>query len=589
MYYLTTGLRYLVFLLAWLGYCLFFRKKWNIEIAFTPALSCIGIGCVMFAAGLLNIMPYTVPVLFGGGIVALVWACPIRELKNKLFLRREIIIISFYFLGLVYLFLRCRGARLIDFDNFSHWALVVREMLKTNQLPNFESELIQYQGYPTGTAGFIYFVCKIIGVSEGRMIFGNVLLIFSFFWSIFAVVKKVNLFSGIILAGGLGYCFVAGVASLFNSMLVDTVVAALAFSVSLIIIFYGQNLNRMLQLSIPGLCYLVMVKNSGIVFVIICVGIIFVISCKEVKEQSLPKKTIIYTSGISACLPAFVLFLWEQHVKYVFPDGAASNHNTSIENYTKILEGKTTEDIKNILTAFADRFFSFGIEWIVILVCVGCVILCCIGAAKNKKNQLNGVFLIASIVVIYLFFMFILAVMYIISMPLGEALILASYSRYVKTILQYLLALTLSYILFSFNEIYRYKRLLSVMMIILVLIPGIKEKDQFIELISDQTDFENVPRGKLLNIKNKYNLPDGASYAFYQNNIDNYWYTYFLIKYDLQSTNIMGFDSGTLEENSDYVETFDYIIVFDEDETIDKWLTERQISVNEQAYKLSLQ
>ena len=50
-----------------IGYCFFLRKK-NINMAFAPVITLSGIGIAMFIAGILNIMPYTVLLIWLGGI-----------------------------------------------------------------------------------------------------------------------------------------------------------------------------------------------------------------------------------------------------------------------------------------------------------------------------------------------------------------------------------------------------------------------------------------------------------------------------------------------------------------------------------------
>lgn len=48
--------------------------------------------------------------------------------------------------------LACRGRMFVWYDNFSHWALVVKNMLLTDRFPTFLDTRIIFQEYPMGSA-----------------------------------------------------------------------------------------------------------------------------------------------------------------------------------------------------------------------------------------------------------------------------------------------------------------------------------------------------------------------------------------------------------------------------------------------------
>ena len=74
------------------------------------------------------------------------------------------------------------------YDNFSHWALVVRQMLQTDRFPTFMDPIIEFQDYPLGSASFIYFFCKSVGketesiqmLAQAYMMIVSMLPLFSF-------------------------------------------------------------------------------------------------------------------------------------------------------------------------------------------------------------------------------------------------------------------------------------------------------------------------------------------------------------------------------------------------------------------------
>ena len=150
-------------ILLWLsvfGYCTYLRKY--MKEAFTPVVTLSSIGVLIFFAGFLNVMPATVYLILLGG-----WVCFIidKPWKREFWISNKVSIEIFLMFSIIcVLFLvRIYGLIPLHYDSFSHWLTVIHDMLNADRMPNFTSPLIVMQGYPTGAAGFIYFVCKILG------------------------------------------------------------------------------------------------------------------------------------------------------------------------------------------------------------------------------------------------------------------------------------------------------------------------------------------------------------------------------------------------------------------------------------------
>lgn len=67
---LLLGVRVLLFALSTFGYLTFAHRKTRISVDFLPALVFTGQICILFFAGLLNLLPLAVPVLF---LIGLSW------------------------------------------------------------------------------------------------------------------------------------------------------------------------------------------------------------------------------------------------------------------------------------------------------------------------------------------------------------------------------------------------------------------------------------------------------------------------------------------------------------------------------------
>ena len=66
---METMLRFGLFLLSMTGYLLYMTQRYQIRMEFAPALFCAWISNLLFAAGILNILPHAVWLLFAGGFL----------------------------------------------------------------------------------------------------------------------------------------------------------------------------------------------------------------------------------------------------------------------------------------------------------------------------------------------------------------------------------------------------------------------------------------------------------------------------------------------------------------------------------------
>ena len=66
---LLLGLRVLLFALSTFGYLTVLHKKTRLPVEFLPAIVFCGQICVLFAAGILNLLSLSVWLLFGAGLL----------------------------------------------------------------------------------------------------------------------------------------------------------------------------------------------------------------------------------------------------------------------------------------------------------------------------------------------------------------------------------------------------------------------------------------------------------------------------------------------------------------------------------------
>ena len=193
--------RYLLLVLSMFGYGLFLYKRFNIKAELIPVTVFSAITVIMYAAGLLNVMYSATLLVLAAGLFLFAYLIAtknIRLLDFKGIFTPGIIV---FLVGCAAVFFLYRGARLYHYDNFSHWGLIVKHMWLKNRLPNFSDTVISYKTYPPGSAVFIYYITKIIGKSEGKMLIAQNILLLSCALTLFAFIKnKKRVVSYLVLA-----------------------------------------------------------------------------------------------------------------------------------------------------------------------------------------------------------------------------------------------------------------------------------------------------------------------------------------------------------------------------------------------------
>lgn len=302
--------RLILFMLSSIGYWEYFRRKAKINLYFLPAFTVSFQITALFAAGLLNCLKVMAFLIF---ITGLALAIYYTYRDYKVFLDYCSIGYLFFFVALGLILFAVKGHVFSHYDNFSHWALVVRNMLQTNRYPNFEDTLITFQEYPLGSATFIYYFSKVISKVESIQMLAQGYMMVSFLLPVFRYAKKRNGFVLLymILFTNFIFCYNTGI----NDLLVDTLLP-LQGTASLLFIFseclfYNREEKEAVSIlcTIPFLCTAMQIKNSGIYFVAVGCVMIFAGSLKA-------EKGISWREVLTVSVPFLSLYLWKTHCSY---------------------------------------------------------------------------------------------------------------------------------------------------------------------------------------------------------------------------------------------------------------------------------
>lgn len=412
----------LIFAISTAGFFLFLHRRLAVPMEFVPAIFCVSCVCFLFFAGILNLLPEMTWCLAGAGVILFLrlWR-GIGKLS-----KRSWIVLTCYALALVYGAYLLVKVPLSHYDDFSHWGLVIREMLKDDRFPNFSNTLIEFQAYPLGSALWVYYVCRLTGGGEGLFLLAQQVLRVGFLLPVFAGIRKENRFLVIPALGYVLFALIAGTG--ITNLLVDSLLPSAA--VALFAIFCCPQIDRKpaIALAAPMVFFLLQVKNSGIFFVLL----FWVWAGVQIRKASWPERKAFLLWDI--LFPCAGVMLWQKHVQMVFADGSTAKHAMTIANYQNTMLEKNAGDVLAILEGVVEKSFHIdnGSFWLLVVVTAALLLLFAVNIRVEQKRTA----VIMQLCInwgVYCLYMLGVWGMYIFSMPEAEAVTLAGFDRYSST------------------------------------------------------------------------------------------------------------------------------------------------------------
>ena len=436
---LLTVLRLLAFLLSAAGYVAVARVYWKITARASYIFVFSAQALIVYFAGLLGVLPYVSYALFGGGIVAFA-ALIVNKKIAQAYNASSLTALNLAFIAVF----GAITASLIDtffvhYDNFSHWAVVVKYMLVTNRIPDAASAIIDFKSYPLGSSSFLYYVGRIAGNGEGVMLVGQGILLFASFYAVFGAIRDQKRFMLSALLG-LGCSAMAffNISIRINNLLVDFLLPALTLaSIGILLVERNKFFTACLAV-LPVLGLLAIVKNTGVIFAVI--GFVFLIF-RAVQFQRADEKLRPFFWGalLTIGLSLVPLMLWNLHTSLAFPTDAGK-FSYDFQTLSSFTIDKTPTQIQYIVQLFlymATSLSQLPTLGFVIFNGVAIVSYLVARIGFKMKWKLLGILLLLDLAVVF-YYGGILA-MYILSMPIDEALRLAGFDRYASSMILFLI------------------------------------------------------------------------------------------------------------------------------------------------------
>lgn len=538
------------------GYLLYFRKRIRIELA--AGVLFASIGSVMFAAGILHILKETAWLIFAVGLYlsfqeAKGWSGKKRfrefqESDNAAFTLMYLVLAAIFFFVLLF------RSEFTHYDNFSHWGVAAKLVSQKDMFPNASDTNLTFHSYPLGSAAFIYFITEIVGTApEWLQMWAQAILM-------------VGMLTGVLVFGKGAVCLGAACAGIvmllcgntgFVDLLVDTLLPVTAIGAMSFCIYYQKDLQERLLFVIPYVVFLVAIKNSGALFAVLVLSF-SLFAIPRTKENL--KKWLI-----AAASPVVIIFFWNKHVEQIFEGGTLSKHAMHMDNFRQVVAEKTTADLIKIIKAFGFQVAQC-VNPVLYLFLIGLLLLLFRRFVLKKDcRMLRDTLCFAGIS--YLLYQLGLLGMYILTMPIAEALVMAGFERYHQTILLFVSGLVL---IAAIQEIHDSgegaRRLLTGVVLTGCILLGIMAALQPNFRYYTKQSLANTDREKFDRLISDYALKDKETYLILlSEDREDHGYLYYLTQYLLAPRDMAIETASTVATLAG--QKFDFVIMFDDTES----------------------
>lgn len=580
---LNIVVRLFLFFLSTYGYRLYIERKFN----YPSKLSLVVVFCVnilvLYIASLIGFLYGAAIVMFLVGLVLFIFY--FFRYKDYFISRLfSLDLIRIWMIGYFFVFsIILLQSNLVHYDNFSHWGLIVKYLITEASLPT-ATGIISFTSYPIGSSLFVYYVTLIVGYHEGVMLLGQFILIIATLYALFSVIRdssKALMASSLFFTIALFNYF--NIAIRMNNLLVDFLLPLLALAAisgiyTLRKKFFLSSIHTIVLLSV-----LAIVKNSGLFFVLIVLIYYVYTSIKHFNKESSKMK---YLLGISSTVifSMVTFILWDIHVKNNFTE-EVSKHSVNIGSYKDIFAEKTNEITSEIVQSFLSTitdWHSLSTQGMILvnILFIGSFLIIRI-VFKRKSNLIKMLFLTNTIILLY--YVGILG-MFLFSMPIDEALVLAGFERYASSMIIFslgvfsiILVQEMDSLLYeqniemrnhrSYKSIKTKKYYQYLSLLLLFFSTGLVLSESNGMMFMNKSYKNEIPYSIKTIAKNNQDL-NNVSYLIVsadKENIDSY-YTQYVGKYYLYSNQVDAIEDFIVSDKEfiTMISNYDFIVVIDE-------------------------
>ena len=442
---------FFIFVNTTIAYANLFKRKFEETVIFTVVTYIT----VLFLTGILGNLNVGFYMLIIANVIALVNNI-YSIIKKKISLKNQIFTFGFIVFVLSYMLILwiSVGRKAVEWDEFSHWALAVKNMFALNNLGLGEGSNILFKNYLSGTSIFQFFCTKVSGeFKEGMLYVGMNLMIVSTIIPIFKNVKSRRSLISYICYGIMFFVPMYFYPTIYKTIYVDGILA-LVFAYTLYSYFsdYEEGLSKFKLINLAiSFMFLVLIKDFGIVFAagslfIILVDNLFVRNKFKIKSLWKNSNKLILTAIPMLMIKIIWIIILKSNNIVARLD--TSNIMPTILNFFKgnLLPYQITTK-ENYITALFEKplteVYSFTF---VMCICLAVILAYIVRKNTNNKKGIQ-VMLSLSIIGAGAYAFLLLFVPFLALFSEYEALNLASYSRYMSSYILGLIFMELALII----------------------------------------------------------------------------------------------------------------------------------------------
>lgn len=408
------------------------------KIELTIPLTVIGITIVVYITGLFDNLDIGVKIVEVVAVIATIFNI-VHILKSKD--KKEIgqLILTpglFTYIALFLVFILINKGRIFeDYDEFNHWALIIKNMYMYNGYGTVENSIVTFNEYPPFTAVFQYIWLNIKGqYSEDVIIIAQNIMYLSVIIPICKNADFDKKFKNLLLIVPIILiCPLVFYEDFFVNILEDGLLGIL-FGIGLFIIYKDvenqKYKNIVLSLIMTALA---LTKTTGILLAIF----IFIFNLIKNLNKKEGKKVNVKSAIIIAILPTILATAW-----YVKLNATRADKEW---DYSKIVKSDITEkDKKEITNTFINAFFKNGTERGITekdITVANCIILLSAYSiivykkTRDQKEKNRYIYILVVLGISFVIYALGLLWMYLTIFEKEEARILACFPRYISTML----------------------------------------------------------------------------------------------------------------------------------------------------------
>lgn len=312
---------FILFIAGFLGIVIFLVKKCHFSIAISPLIAILSATFLLYLfaiCGFLKIGLYIILAVCALlGILAFIKIKGWKEDPLPLF---PLAVLGVILIGI---FFYTRGALFWVWDEFSHWGVIFRYLMTTDQLP-FQTARgfnIVITNYPPFSALFEYMVAKVIGFNESNAYFAFMLMEYAAIYSLLPV-KSWKSWSKYLISFLAMLISVIAFGFVFQSLYVDLIIGLL-FAAGIIYIYYSPTDTFRDILPVLLICMaLTLLKPTGFFFALVMIGLNLILAIyrkHKLHQQKIPRaifRSIFSIQSLCLLLISMLVFMsWNYYSK----------------------------------------------------------------------------------------------------------------------------------------------------------------------------------------------------------------------------------------------------------------------------------